>query len=441
MDAPGWLGALISACKVLFGLLFVMLIVPVLIWAERKGAAYIQDRPGPNRASILGIRAGGLIHTIADVVKLVFKEDVLPEHVTHWAWAAAPVIGMSVPLLVFAVIPFGDYIQVTDSLRITLLIAPLDTGLIFVLAATSLSVYSTMLAGWSSNNKFSLLGGLRASAQMISYELAMGLVVLAVFLGYGTARLDEIARMQAGPIWHWGVCQGFGIVGFPAFVVFFVAVFAEANRVPFDLPEGEAELVAGFHTEYSGLRFALFMMSEYAAMVTSSAVTTHLFWGGYNVPFVTGEALRAHADLVLVILGFGGILPSLALVIWALYRRGAAFYATLGPHDERRREPWAWAVLFGGAALAAVGVGWLGLSGAVGRTGLGPQIVAFVVQLLAFVSKVLFGCWCFIWVRWTLPRFRYDQLMSFGWRGLLPLSLVLVLVAGVFVMLGQTFTT
>src|SRR6185436_19756818 len=288
-----WIELVLIVVKFLFTMVFILQILPLLIWAERKGAAYIQDRPGPNRASlwvphprdvpkligawrngtlhtfewtpVVEIRAAGFLHTIVDVFKLITKEDVVPDHVEKALWAAAPVLAM-----------------------------------------TSLAVYAIMIAGWASNNKFSLLGGLRSSAQMVSYELAMGLSVACMFLFYGTTRLDRIVEMQNGSAHLAGfdlhVLPAWGVVsipGFIAFVLFWVAAMAECNRTPFDLPEGEAELVAGYHTEYSSLRFALFFMAEYANMIVASAVTATLFFGGYALPFVTGEMLRAHTPLVL----------------------------------------------------------------------------------------------------------------------------------------------
>jgi NADH-quinone oxidoreductase subunit H len=409
-----------------------MQIVPLLIWAERKGAAYIQDRPGPNRAHIMGIRAGGLVNTLNDVVKLVVKEDVVPQHVERFYWALAPVIAMTVALCTFIVVPFGDYLQIPyggELLKVPLKVSDIDGGLLFVLAMTSLGVYGIMLAGWASNNKFSLLGGLRASAQMVSYELAMGLSAVVVFLGAGSVSLSVIAEQQSGPIWNWNV---FSLHGAIAFILFWVAAFAETNRTPFDLPEGEAELVGGYHTEYSSLRFALFFMAEYANMIVASSVTATLFFGGYNIPFVTGETIRAHADIILTVLALGAVPAFLTFAGIAWKRRNRAFYKAIRPDDQRQIEPKFWTVLWLGAAVAHLGLAGLGMSGIVGASPIGQDILAFVLQLNALVVKVLIGSWIFIWVRWTLPRFRYDQLMNLGWRIMLPLSLANVFLAAVW---------
>ena len=424
---------LVMLAKCVFAVAFVMNIVPLLIWAERKGAAYIQDRPGPNRAGILGIRAGGLVHTLNDVVKLVMKEDIVPRHVEKFYWALAPVIAMSIALITFIVVPFGDTFMGYD-----LLVSDIDGGLLFVLAMTSLGVYGIMLAGWASNNKFSLLGGLRASAQMVSYELAMGLSAVVVFLGAGSVSLSEIAAQQAEPLnlgfvqipaLNWNI---FSLPGAIAFVLFWIAAFAETNRTPFDLPEGEAELVGGYHTEYSSLRFALFFMAEYANMIVAAAVTSTLFFGGYNVPFLTGETIRANSDTLVTLLGFGAVPAFLFFAGVAWKRRNRPFYKAIPADDIRHREPKFWTVLWLGAAAAHLGVGVLGLSGFVGASALGPDVVAFILQLTSLVLKVLTGCWIFIWVRWTLPRFRYDQLMGLGWKVMLPLALANVFVAAVW---------
>jgi NADH-quinone oxidoreductase subunit H len=425
--------------KCVFAVAFVMQIVPLLIWAERKGAAYIQDRPGPNRAHILGIRAGGLVHTLNDVVKLIMKEDIVPEHVDKRYWMVAPVIAMTVALCTFIVVPFGDRISIPigdEVFDVSLQVSGIDGGLLFVLAMTSLGVYGVMLAGWASNNKFSLLGGLRSSAQMVSYELAMGLSAVVVFLTAGSVSLTTIAEMQAGPIWNWTV---FSLPGFIAFVLFWIAAFAETNRTPFDLPEGESELVGGYHTEYSSLRFALFFMAEYANMIVASSVTATLFFGGYNVPFLTGTAIRENANLLLMAAGFGAVPAFLFFASVAWKRRNRPFYQALPKDDIRHREPRFFTALWLALAVAHLGLGAAGAAGIVGAPGtLGPEIVAFVVQVTALAVKVLFGCWFFIWVRWTIPRFRYDQLMNLGWKVMLPLALANVFLAALWVLAKET---
>lgn len=427
----------VALAKCAFALAFVMQIVPILIWGERKLSAFIQDRPGPNRAHVMGIRAMGLVHTLNDVVKLIMKEDVVPDHVEKSYWFVAPIIAMSVSLITFAVIPWGDQLAITDEIVVPLQVANINGGMLYILAATSLGVYGIMLAGWASNNKFSLLGGLRSSAQMISYELAMGLSVACMFLLYGTPRLDEIVTAQSGSILNWGIFQGGAVVGILAFILFWTSVFAETNRLPFDMPEGEAELVAGYHLEYSSLRFALFFMAEYAAMIVGSAVTATLFFGGYSVPFLTGEAIRSNADLIVMIAGAGGALtfPVFALLAWR--RRNIKFYQALPAGDIRLKEPKFWVVVWIGAALAHAGLAAAGAAKVVSGVAIGPEIVAFVLQLTSLGVKVLMGTFFMIWIRWTLPRFRYDQVMNLGWRYMLPLALVNVMAAGLWIAISH----
>lgn len=443
----------IVLAKCVFAVAFVMQIVPLLIWAERKGSAYIQDRPGPNRADILGIRAGGLVHTLVDVVKLILKEDIVPGHVNWFFWFIAPVIAMTVSLCTFIVVPFGDSFMGYD-----LRVSTIDGGLLYILAMTSLGVYGVMLAGWASNNKFSLLGGLRASAQMVSYELAMGLSAAVVFMLAGSVSLQEIVGSQIegffpnGTLLNWNV---FSPWGFLAFILFWTAAFAETNRTPFDLPEGEAELVAGYHTEYSSLRFALFFMAEYANMIVAASVTTTLFFGGYStgIPFVDGAFLRAHADLVVAAAGFGAVPPLLFFAVVAWKRRNRPFYQALAADDIRHREPRFFTALWIGLAVAHVGLGVAGLLGLPGQLSLnmltmgaienatvfGPDLVAAAVHLTVFAVKVLIGCWIFIWVRWTIVRFRYDQLMNLGWKRMLPLALANLFIAALWVIVKETF--
>jgi len=434
-----YLPYLIILLKCVFAVAFVMQIVPLLIWAERKGSAYIQDRPGPNRAHILGIRAAGHVHSLTDVVKLIMKEDVVPGHVNWFFWFLAPVIAMSVALSTFVVVPFWDSLTL-DGQPIDLRVSGIDGGLLYILAMTSLGVYGVMLAGWASNNKFSLLGGLRASSQMVSYELAMGLSAAVIFLLTGSVDLQKIVAEQAsgwagaGTFLNWNV---FSLSGFIAFVLFWTAAFAETNRTPFDLPEGEAELVAGYHTEYSSLRFALFFMAEYANMIVAASVTTTLFFGGYltGIPFLDVPGIREHADLLVGAAGFLGA-PAFVAFAWiAWQRRLRPFYRTIPQDDIRHREPKLFTALWAGMAVAHIGLGVAGLLGLPSQF-LGPELagdlIALVVQLTAFSIKVLIGCWIFIWVRWTIVRFRYDQLMNLGWKRMLPLALVNLFLAALW---------
>jgi NADH-quinone oxidoreductase subunit H len=328
-------------------LVFTVLMVGValLTLAERKISAWIQDRHGPNR-----VGWHGLLQPAADGLKNIMKEETYPDAAYKPLFVIAPALAFIPAMLTFAVIPFASPLP-TGAGLIDMVVAPLPIGFLYILAITSLGVYGIVLAGWASNNKYSLLGGLRSSAQMISYEIAMGLSTITVLLLAGNVALNDIIWQQATTVWNF-----FGLT--IAFVIFLMAAFAETNRLPFDLPEAESELIAGYHTEYSAMKFSLFFIAEYSNMVTASALLVTLFFGGWDIPFT----------------------------LWD------------------NQAPWS-----------------------VGKT---------LLTGLAFAVKVLFFLFFYMWIRWTLPRFRYDQLMSLGWRVLLPVSLVyIVLIAGTLLIL------
>tara|TARA_B100000959_G_scaffold268973_1_gene314225 strand:- start:2078 stop:3112 length:1035 start_codon:yes stop_codon:yes gene_type:complete len=332
------LGFTIIVVKVLVVFAATMLGVLVMIYAERRVSAFMQDRVGPNR-----VGPKGVLQPIADGIKFLMKEDLVPERVDKPIFILAPAILLIPALMTFAVIPFGSPINLFGR-EIALQVADVNVGILYILALTSISVYGIVLAGWSSNNKYSLLGGLRSSAQLISYELAMGLAVVSIILLAGSLRLNDIITDQQGSFLSWNIFRQ------PlAFLIFLIAVYAETNRLPFDLSEAEQELVGGYHTEYSSMKFAMFFMAEYANMITAAALTVTLFFGGWDVPLL----------------------------------------------DE----------------------GSLGLFGA-------------LLSVLSFILKVAFFLFLFIWVRWTFPRFRYDQLMRLGWKVMLPLALFNIFLTG-----------
>ncbi|HPF33813.1 MAG TPA: NADH-quinone oxidoreductase subunit H [Candidatus Krumholzibacteria bacterium] len=413
-----------TLAKIAFLLAVILGLVPVLIWAERKGSAFIQDRTGPNRASVAGIRLGGLVHPIADVLKLLFKEDVRPAQVHGGLYALAPFLVFFVSLLTYAVLPFGDYLQVGDQ-RFPLVVADLDVGILYILAIASLGTYGVVMGGWASNNKYTFLGALRSSSQMISYEISMGLAIMGLILISGSLRLTEIVADQGRLLW--GFLPAWGVVVQPLGAVLFItAVFAETNRNPFDLPEGESELVSGYHLEYSSMKFALFFMAEYTNMVIASAMITTLFFGGWNIPWLSREVIEANAGVVVpaVMVLKIAVLGAASLL---LLRRAAREKGKFG--DARDREPGLLGVIFGVLALL-VAAGF-----ALKPWAIGPQaasVAATLLQVGAFVGKVVFFCWFFIWVRWTLPRFRYDQLMGLGWKVMLPLALVNLVITAVW---------
>ncbi len=364
-----------------------------LQWVERKVIAHIQVRPGPYR-----VGPHGLFQPIADVIKLITKEDLIPPYVNKPLYLAAPFIAMTMALLPISVIPFGPRIAVAGYWT-WMQLTDLNIGVLFVLAVASMGVYGIALAGWSSNNKYALLGGLRSSAQMISYELPLSLAIAAPLLISNTLSLRELVERQAGSILEWNILHG----PFPqilSFLIFLIAGFAETNRVPFDLPEAENELVAGFHVEYSSMKFASFFMAEYANMITVSSMATLLFLGGWVAPWPAryGSSLVPAA----IFAGAGVV---------ALYH---------GMHPGHRRDRRTLPV-FGAAFLAIAAVFLL------------PLVQAWLLPLFWFCAKTGSVLFTFMWVRGTLPRLRYDQLMGFTWKFLFPVAVANLLVTGFLV--------
>lgn len=364
-----WWWLLIAAVKALVVFTAVISVVPLLVWFERRGAAWIQNRRGPNLIDIAGIRTAGLIQPIADAIKFAFKEDIIPNKANRFYYILAPMIMIIMSLLVYAVIPLGPVHPITEikdvvvppvikGVPVTFIVAPVEIGVLFIFAMAGLNVYGVVLAGWSSNSKYSLLGALRGAAQMVSYEVAMALSVVGVLLMSGSVDLTKIVRDQAGLFHHWYVFPQF-----LGFIVFLTAMFAETNRLPFDLPEGESEIVAGYHTEYGSMKFMLFYFAEYIAIVTSSMLFVTLYLGGWQVP-----------GLARILIIVGGILKALKLP----------------------------------AIVISFGVS--------------------LVPAVIFAVKVTMIMVLFVWVRWTLPRFRYDQLMKLGWKVLLPLALINIMI-------------
>ena len=378
----------------------VLTLVPGSVTAERRISAWIQDRLGPNRVGIpfTSIRLFGLGQALADAAKFLLKEQFVPAAVNRFYFNLAPILAMVPALVTVAVVPFSSGFDLrpvaawiaphlgwdnatVEAFQISGVIANLDIGLLFVFAVISLSVYGIVLAGWASNSKYPFLGGIRSSAQIISYEIAMGASVVPVFLVTGHLNLGKIVDYQVQNGWLalpsftggvWGICLG-GCLAF-SFLVFLIASFAETNRLPFDLPEAETELVGGYHTEYSGMRFALFFLGEYAAMVSASAVMVTVFLGGWSLPLPWFNGLPMPEAF------FGMALPG--------FLAGQA-------------APW-----------------WFGF-----------------VSAGVFLAKILFFIALFIVIRWTLPRFKYDQLMSLGWKVFIPLSFLNIFIVAAFVLL------
>jgi NADH-quinone oxidoreductase subunit H len=362
-----------------------------LQWVERKVIAHIQVRPGPYR-----VGPHGLLQPLADVIKLITKEDLVPPYVNKPLYLLAPFLAITMALLSISVIPFGPTIQVAGY-QTWMQMTDLNIGVLFVLAVSSMGVYGIALAGWASNNKYALLGGLRSSAQMISYELPLSLAIAAPLLISNTLSLRRLVETQEGGFWHWNLIHGGQIV---SFIIFLIAAFAETNRVPFDLPEAENELVAGFHTEYSSMKFASFFMAEYANMITVSAMGVLLFLGGWDAPW---PAQYGSSFVPVVIFAAAGLV---------------AIYHGLNPARRRDR-----------LTLPAFGIIFL----IIAAIFLLPMVQSWLLPLFWFAAKVGSILFAFMWVRGTLPRFRYDQLMRFTWKGLFPVAVLNLLVTGFLV--------
>lgn len=360
---------IVNGLKLVIIFLMIVQLVPILVWVERRGSAFIQNRLGPNRVGPLG-----LMQLLADAVKFLTKEAFIPDTAKPLLYYAAPIFALIPGAVAFAAIPMSTPFTVGNFDLFgqtwgpyTFLVQGYDIGIgiVFILGVSSLAAYTLLMAGWGSGNKYSLMGALRASAQTISYELALGLSIVGVIMMYGTFNLTEMINMQQGALhfsfmgytiaasWlpNWGIFyQPLGAL------LFFTATFAESNRLPFDLAEGEAELVAGFHTEYGGFKFNMFFIGEYGHMMVAAGLMTIFFFGGYSIPYVSVDQVHQ----------------------WALTMTSSVNWAS---------------------ALVAL------------------------IHFLMFNIKFFFFVWLFIWVRWTLPRFRYDQLMDLGWKTMLPWAL------------------
>ena len=392
---------IITIVKIVLLLVIVLTADAYLTWFERKLVAHIQSRWGPHR-----VGPHGLLQPLADGLKFLFKEDPTPAGADKFVYFLAPLLALALALTSIALIPFGpDPIHLFGH-DIYLGIAPPDVniGILALFAITAMGVYGVALAGWSSNSKYPLMGGLRSSAQMISYELAMTMSVVGVLLMAGSFNLTKIIEAQARhPEWGflgWNIWPQ--ILGF---ICFFIAAIAETNRVPFDLPEAESELVAGFHTEYASFKFAMFFIAEYTSMITVSCLCSILFFGGWLSPFPASWTWTHYLPSVILI-------PFGLWVIWDGIRYETLFGRVILP--------------VAGMAITALGATFV----------LYPGVNEFIQGPFWLMSKIFVFLFIYVWMRGTLPRFRYDQLMAFGWKLLLPLSIVNVIVSS-FVILAK----
>ena len=358
----GWALIIITSVKILIVFTTIMITVALLTLAERRVSAWIQDRSGPNR-----VGPQGLLQPVADGIKNFVKEETYPAHASRFYFLLAPTLALIPALMTMAVVPLAAPLPTRWGL-VEMMIADVPIGILYILALTGLGVYGIVMAGWSSNNKYAFLGGLRASAQMVSYEVAMGLSLIPVFMLAGNVTLTQIIATQQGGVHGLGIWFAFPL-GL-AFFIFVCAAFAETNRLPFDMAEAESELIAGFHSEYSSMKFSMFPISEYAGMLTASALMATLFFGGWDVPFLKFDDMRVVAP---------GVVEGAAPAWWKT-----------------------------------------------------------LITLGMFSMKTLFFCFVYIWVRWTVPRFRYDQIMDLGWKVLLPTALAYIALMGTSILILDT---
>ena len=374
-------------------------VLAYLVWVERKVLAHIQLRVGPNR-----VGPHGLLQPLSDLVKLLFKEGFIPSHVNLFFYLLAPFMAVALSLGSIAVIPLGPQIDVFG-IKTNLGLADVNIGILFMLGLGSLGVYGVALAGWASNNKYALIGGLRSAAQMISYELPLALAIVAPLLMFNTLSFREVVEAQGGYLFgfipQWAIFQ-LPVPQLISFIIFLIAAFAETNRIPFDLPEAENELVAGFHTEYSSMLFAAFFTAEYGHITTACMVASVLFLGGWQPLWPAAYG----SDFFPVVAHWFFA----AICFWHATQPARKY--------DRYTMPILGIILFGAGGLYLV-----------------PFLKPILVPLFWFLSKVAFLIFTFVWVRGTLPRFRYDQLMRFTWTFLFPVALVNLLVTGLLVAL------
>ena len=396
---------IIPIIKVLILVVIVLTVDAYLTWIERKLIAHIQARWGPHR-----VGPHGLLQPLADGLKFIFKEDPLPSHVDKVTYFLAPFLALMLALTSLGVIPFGPQRFKLFGYETGIGIADVNISLLVLFAITALAVYGVALAGWASNNKYSLLGGLRSSAQMISYELALTLSVVGVLLLAGTFSLRDIIEHQSNGnlgLLGWNIFgfskDGAGFTQVIGFLCFYIAAVAETNRIPFDLAEAESELVAGFHTEYASMKFAMFFIAEYTSMITISCLATILFFGGWLSPFPASWTFTYYVPSVVLI----------PLGLWVIFD-GLRYETLLGR-----------VVLPGvGTVLAVIGVALIVF----------PPVNDAIQGVFWFLAKVFTFLFIYVWMRGTLPRFRYDQLMSFGWKFLLPVSIANVVLTSAVVL-------
>ncbi len=420
---------LVAVISLIIGALLALLMIPVLVWLERRGAGLIQDRLGPNRTNVAGFRFGGVVQSFADVVKLVLKEEYYPAHIAkhRWLMMLAPMITFSAALLAFMVIPFADNIVINgESLRMQPL--PVDYGVLWFMAIGAVGVIGIFLGGWLSHNKYSLLGSSRAGSMMVSYELPLGISIVAFVLTYNTIDFNAMVAWQSGTVL--GFLPAWGILVQPlGAMILIIAMFAETNRAPFSVSEGESEIVAGYMTEFTAMKFAMYFMGEYVAMNTASAVIITMVFGGYQLPWVTTANLLENFNYFAWALML--VLPLVVYFVIGWMQKNNSVRPTVISDGSREFEAKVLTiVMIGMTLLIELILIYLTLSP---DAVLGTAIAVTLLQIVVFVVKLMIFNLFFILVRWTLPRFRYDQVQHLGWYYLLPLSLLNLFITAIVV--------
>lgn len=419
----------VALASIILAALLALLMIPVLVWWERRVAGLIQDRLGPNRTNVFGFRLGGVVQSFADVIKLVFKEEYYPSHIKigRWIFMLAPAISFAAALLAFMVIPFADYLVIGEE-RLAIQALPVEYGILWYMAIGSIGVIGIVLGGWLSHNKYGLLGALRAGSQMLGYELPMGLAIIAMVITYNTIDFNAMVAWQSGTVL--GILPAWGIIVQPlAAVIFIVALFVETNRAPFNVSEGESEIVAGYFVEHSAMKFAMYFMGEYIAMNSASAVIITMFFGGYQLPWLSTEALMTHFDWVALAVML--LMPPLVYLFIRWMRKNNRVRSTVSTDGGRVLEAkvLSIALIVMTVLIELILVYLMTLD----SEALGTKIAVTLLQIAVFVAKLMVFNLFFIVVRWTLPRFRYDQVQILGWRYLLPLSLLNIFITTIVV--------
>lgn len=419
----------VTLFSIVLAMLLALLMIPILVWLERRVAGLIQDRMGPNRTNLKGFRLGGLVQSFADVIKLVFKEEYYPSHIKtgKWLYTLAPSIMFVSALLAFMTVPFADNLVVDgESFKIQGL--PVESGVLWYLAIGSLGIIGIVFGGWLSHNKYALLGAGRASSQMLGYELPLGLSVVAMIITYQTIDFNDMVAWQTDTIL--GVIPAWGIIVQPiAAIIFIITIFAETNRAPFNVAEGESEIVAGHMTEFSAMKFAMYFMGEYIAMNTASAVVITMFFGGYQLPWLDTKDLFTNFSFVVI--GFMIVLPILIFILISWMRKNNNVRKSVSTDGGRGFETKVLTFVLIGMTLIIEAIGIYLLSVPSGSLTL--NISVMLLQVAIFVFKLMLFNIFFIIVRWTLPRFRFDQVQTLGWNYLLPISIANIFVTAIIV--------